>query len=962
MYSKLKWAMILFMAIMISLAACGGEAPAPEQVQEAAQQAAEEVKEAVEEAQQEVAEEEEMAEVAGCEDPLGCVTIAPGDPVKLAAAMVVAGPNAVLGLDEKYGADVAIMERGDIVGHPIELIVEDSACSAEGGQTAATKLASDTSVVGVLGHTCSSSCTPASQIYNDAGLVMISPSCTAPALTSPENHVPAFLRVAPNDKVQGRVMAEYAFNELGAQKAATIHDGSPYAEQLQQVFADTFVELGGEIIAQEAVNVGDTDMRPVLTSIAAGGPDLIYYPVFIAEGGFLTAQAKEIAGLEETILSGAEGMKAADFIEVAGEAAEGMYLSGPDLNFAGDRYDTFMASYMEVSGEDGPLAPFHSHTYDAANILLDAIAAVAQKDGDGNTIIGRQALRDALYSTSGYEGITGNLTCDEFGDCADPSISIAQVQNGEFVTISDAAGEAMAEGGEAMAELPDMEGRSISIAVENAYLPFNYIDLETGEAAGWDYEVWDEICVRLNCVPDYVEARWDGMIVAVSQGQFDAAADGITITEERAKVVDFSDGYISVEQRLLGLIDEDRFTGTDDFVADENLLIGTQVGTTNYETAVKWVGADRVTTFDEFGLAVQALIAGDVDGVIIDETAGLGYQGVNADKVKLVDGSLSSDQLGFIYPLGSDLVEPINAALASMQADGFLQTVNDKYFSPEFSITYDDIAEPTYGEESAAAEESGEAMAELPDMEGRSISIAVENAYLPFNYIDLETGEAAGWDYEVWDEICVRLNCVPDYVEARWDGMIVAVSQGQFDAAADGITITEERAKVVDFSDGYISVEQRLLGLIDEDRFTGTDDFVADENLLIGTQVGTTNYETAVKWVGADRVTTFDEFGLAVQALIAGDVDGVIIDETAGLGYQGVNADKVKLVDGSLSSDQLGFIYPLGSDLVEPINAALASMQADGFLQTVNDKYFSPEFSITYDDIAEPTYGEEDSN
>jgi polar amino acid transport system substrate-binding protein len=192
--------------------------------------------------------------------------------------------------------------------------------------------------------------------------------------------------------------------------------------------------------------------------------------------------------------------------------------------------------------------------------------------------------------------------------------------------------------------------------------------------------------------------------------------------------------------------------------------------------------------------------------------------------------------------------------------------------------------------------------------------------------------------------------------------MIVAVSQGQFDAAADGITITEERAKVVDFSDGYISVEQRLLGLIDEDRFTGTDDFVADENLLIGTQVGTTNYETAVKWVGADRVTTFDEFGLAVQALIAGDVDGVIIDETAGLGYQGVNADKVKLVDGSLSSDQLGFIYPLGSDLVEPINAALASMQADGFLQTVNDKYFSPEFSITYDDIAEPTYGEEDSN
>jgi peptide/nickel transport system substrate-binding protein len=436
----------LILLIGVVMTACGGgAAPVPEQ-DAPAQETSEEAVDTTEETMEEPAEEA----VAGCTDPLGCVTVEPGDAIRIAAAMVVAGPNAVLGLDEKYGADVAILERGEVAGHPVELVVEDSGCSAEGGQTAATKLASDSSIVGILGHTCSSSCTPASQIYNDAGLVMISPSCTAPALTAPDSHVPSFLRVAPNDKVQGRVMAEYAFNELGVRKAATIHDGSPYAEQLQQVFADTFVELGGEITAQEAVNVGDTDMRPVLTSIAAGAPDMIYYPVFIAEGGFLTAQAKEISGLEETILAGAEGMKAADFIEVAGEAAEGMYLSGPDLNFGGDRYDQFMASYMDVSGEDGALAPFHSHTYDAANMMLNAIEAVAEKDGDGNTIIGRQALRDALYATSGFDGITGNLTCDEFGDCADPSISVAQVQNGEFVTISGASGGAMEE--EAMEE------------------------------------------------------------------------------------------------------------------------------------------------------------------------------------------------------------------------------------------------------------------------------------------------------------------------------------------------------------------------------------------------------------------------------------------------------------------------------------------------------------------------------
>ena len=189
------------------------------------------------------------------------------------------------------------------------------------------------------------------------------------------------------------------------------------------------------------------------------------------------------------------------------------------------------------------------------------------------------------------------------------------------------------------------------------------------------------------------------MIVAVSEGQFDAAADGITITEERAKIVDFSDGYISVEQRLLARVDEDRFQNNDEFKANEELIIGTQLGTTNYNTAEAWVGADRIQPFDDFGLSVQALIAGDVDAVIIDETAGLGYQGVNADKVTLVGESLSSDRLGFIYPQGSELVEPVNLALQSMQADGFLDTLADKYFSPQFSITYDDIGSPEYEEE-----------------------------------------------------------------------------------------------------------------------------------------------------------------------------------------------------------------------------------------------------------------------
>lgn len=240
-------------------------------------------------------------------------------------------------------------------------------------------------------------------------------------------------------------------------------------------------------------------------------------------------------------------------------------------------------------------------------------------------------------------------------------------------------------------ELPDLGGREVTIAVENAYLPFNYISLATGEPGGWDYDAWNEICKLLNCKPVYVEAAWDGMIQAVADGQYDAAADGITITDDRKEIVDFSDGYINIEQRILVRVDETRFDSADSLKADASLIVGTQPGTTNYETAVSLVGEDRIRAFEQFPLAVQALISGDVDAVLMDETAGQGYVGVNADSIKLVGESLSSDQLGFIFPKGSDLVDPVNQALAAMRENGTLDALAEKYFSDQFTITYDDI-------------------------------------------------------------------------------------------------------------------------------------------------------------------------------------------------------------------------------------------------------------------------------
>ncbi len=253
--------------------------------------------------------------------------------------------------------------------------------------------------------------------------------------------------------------------------------------------------------------------------------------------------------------------------------------------------------------------------------------------------------------------------------------------------------------GTASDAIVDLDCQEITIAVENAYLPFNYVSLEDGSWLGWDYDAWEEICARLHCTPVFVEAVWDGMIVAVSDGQFDVGADGITITEERDEIVDFSMGYISTEIRILARIDEDRFATMEEFVANADLVMGTQIATTNYDTALDYLSEDRINAFQEFPFAVQALIAGEVDAVIIDDTAGQGYQGENADALKLIGESLSSDWLGFAYPNGSDLVEPVDQAIQSMIDDGFMADLNSEYFSPGFSITYDDIGDGAYGEE-----------------------------------------------------------------------------------------------------------------------------------------------------------------------------------------------------------------------------------------------------------------------
>jgi branched-chain amino acid transport system substrate-binding protein len=373
-----------------------------------------------------------------CEaDEFGCVEVAAGEPIHLASLLSISGDTAFLGTDSNNGLILAIDDLdgaldatpGQLLGHDVELTQEDDGCSAEGGQAGAQALAADTTVVAVIGTSCSSAALGvADTILSDVGMLLFSPSNTNPGLTSEEAHQPFYARTAHNDKIQGAIVAEYVFNELGIDTAATINDESPYADGLAIAFRDNFEALGGTITAIEQVNSGDSDLSTVLRNIAEGKPGAVYGPNFNPVCAFTYSQGAEIlpAG---TIQLGSDGCLESSFIETAGSPNADYYASSPDITVfqQGAFYnDEFLPAYNDQFGT-APTSVFHAHAFDAANVLFDAIEQVAVDDGSGNLTIPRTALKDAVFATSGYEGITGIITCTPLGDCAtDVTIGIFQ--------------------------------------------------------------------------------------------------------------------------------------------------------------------------------------------------------------------------------------------------------------------------------------------------------------------------------------------------------------------------------------------------------------------------------------------------------------------------------------------------------------------------------------------------------
>jgi branched-chain amino acid transport system substrate-binding protein len=365
------------------------------------------------------------------QDDTGQVVIPPGGSIHIVVQTDLTNLIPEFGKDIWQGVQVAasfLNDAGGIKGFPVELSVEDDRCDGADGTTVANRVASDPQVVAVVGPICSGATVSASVVYEDARIVMVSPSATATEVTS--RGLDVVNRVAPLDSVQGVYDANYMYKILGARKLAALHDNDTYGLGVAQAVADEFTRLGGEVVAFEGINTEDQDYRPVLTPLAALEPDVIFFGGYVQQAVLLAPQKNDV-GLENAIFFGPDGIKGPDFVDGAGAAAEGTYASfPPELQYA-----DFDARHQEMFDLTEYIGPYHYHAADAFGLIATALDKVAEVDADGNLVIDREALITAVRTTKDYEGLIGVLTCADNGDCGPTQFAIYQVQDGVFVQV-----------------------------------------------------------------------------------------------------------------------------------------------------------------------------------------------------------------------------------------------------------------------------------------------------------------------------------------------------------------------------------------------------------------------------------------------------------------------------------------------------------------------------------------------
>lgn len=228
--------------------------------------------------------------------------------------------------------------------------------------------------------------------------------------------------------------------------------------------------------------------------------------------------------------------------------------------------------------------------------------------------------------------------------------------------------------------VPDLGGREIKIGSDTTYPPFEVVDADKN-IIGFDPDMMREICKRANCKPTFITTAWEGIFVALSQGQFDAVVSGVTINDERRKTVEFSEPYLRYGQVVLVRADE---TAVDGVEGLRGRTVGVQTGTTNDDkaTALQREGKiGAVRRYENFALAVKALLNKDIDAVVIDSFAADGFMQVNQGQLKKAGPTFTSEALGIALRHGDTTLKPaLDAALARMKTDGTLDALYKKWF------------------------------------------------------------------------------------------------------------------------------------------------------------------------------------------------------------------------------------------------------------------------------------------
>lgn len=366
-------------------------------------------------------------------DAKGCAVIAPGTTIKIGMGAPMTGGDASFGIDISQGGKVAVTDAGEFEGFQFELIAEDDGGTPEGGAAVANKFVADPSVVAIAGHIFSGATASAMPIYEAAGLPMLSPSATNPALTTSGSTV--FNRIPFTDAQQGKFAAEFMFNKLGLRKIAVLHDGQDYGKGLAEIVQSTFTGLGGEVVDFEAITPKEADYSPVLTTIAAKAPEALYFGGYTQDGATLANQMKS-SGLENAIFFGCDGTFGADFITRTGENGEGAYAATPRTPPASAEKDAFDGAYEAAFGKKaGELSPYTWNGYDVTAALIAQVKAVAVKGDDGNLYIPRTALVTAVRTLKDYKGIGGVYSCDATGECNTEGPLFQKVEAGAWVPV-----------------------------------------------------------------------------------------------------------------------------------------------------------------------------------------------------------------------------------------------------------------------------------------------------------------------------------------------------------------------------------------------------------------------------------------------------------------------------------------------------------------------------------------------